>query len=281
MVRRNSGKVAVRDDLDAARGIVRAVFGGIAIIIFCLAFAALPAFATPPDNRPPDNRPPDRGGNQEQDQSQEQHQGQAQGQHQGQEQYAEGGDGGDATGGAAFAHATGGEADATAMSGANNEGIDIDASDHSENNNTNVVLVPNNNTESCLRVWGISFGNSDGAGGIGIPWRSKKCDYEQAADDAFAAGERELGWFWKCQNPNLYRSFKDKGESKEQAQQDCHARMVGGVTALRTIETLREELTFEREERLIERDQSREMRERLELACEESKDRILEACVSK
>lgn len=213
--------------------------------------------------------------NTEQDQRQGQHQ--EQGQHQGQEQYAEGGD---ATGGAAYADATGGEAEATAMSGANNEGIDIDASDHSENNNTNVVLVPNNNTENCLRVWGISFGNGDGAGGIGIPWRSKKCDFEQAADDAFAAGERELGWFWKCQNPNLYKSFKDKGESNEQAQEDCHARMVGGVTALRTIETLREDLAFERQERLIERDQARESRERLEIACQESTNRVLEACVS-
>ncbi len=68
-----------------------------------------------------------------------------------------------------------------------------------------IILVPNNNTERCLRVWGLSFSNTSGGGGIGIPWRSKKCDFEQAADDAFAAGQHKLGWYWKCQNSNLYK----------------------------------------------------------------------------
>lgn len=277
MVRRSAGKITVRDDLGAARGVIYGALGGAAIIAFCILCVLFAPIAMATGGGNDDDCRGHSCNNTEQDQRQHQDQDQYQGQHQDQQQYAEGGD---ATGGAAYADATGGDADATAMSGANNEGIDIDASDHSENNNTNVVLVPNNNTENCLRVWGISFGNGDGAGGIGIPWRSKKCDFEQAADDAFAAGERELGWFWKCQNPNLYKSFKDKGESNEQAQEDCHARMVGGVTALRTIETLREDLAFERQERLIERDQARESRERLEIACQESTNRVLEACMN-
>lgn len=278
MVRRKTGETIVRDDLDAARGLICGVIGGAAILLFVLAWALFPAIALATGGGECRGNSCNEGGEVNVDQDQRQHQDQLQGQHQGQEQYAEGGD---ATGGAAYADATGGEA--TALSGANNEGIDIDASDHSstENNSSTTVLVPNNNTESCVRVWGLAFGRNGESGALGIPWRSKKCDYEQAADDAFAAGERELGWFWKCQNPNLYKSFKDKGETSEQAQQDCHARMVGGVTALKTIDTLREHLEFEREERMIERDQARESRERLELACEESKDRILEACVSK
>ncbi len=99
--------------------------------------------------------------------------------------------------------------------------------DHNESSNTNVVLVPNNNTEHCLRVWGISFGNGNGGGGIGVPYRSKKCDYEQAADDAFAAGERSLGWWWKCQNPSLHKRWRIKGEEDQYLAADrCHAFMM-------------------------------------------------------
>jgi len=138
---------------------------------------------------------------------------------------------------------------------------------NTENSSSNVVLVPNNNTEPCLRIFGISFSSNGSAGGIGIPWRSKKCDYEQAADDAFAGGERELGWFWKCQNPNLYKSFKDKGEEADVAQGKCWNKMVGSVTDLNTIDGLRGRIEFLLSERTIDRTK-----------CEEAKDRIVEGC---
>jgi len=181
---------------------------------------------------------------------------------------AEGGAGGD--GGA------GGSAHAT------NEGVTVDASDHSsiENNSSNIVLVPNNNTENCLRVIGLAFGKNGESAAFGWPYRSKKCDFEGAADDAFAAGERELGWFWKCENPNLYKSFRDKGESKDSAKAECLIKMVGGVTAVKTISTLTEQLEFSENERRIARQKHTESSERLTQACNESKDRILESCVN-
>jgi hypothetical protein len=101
-----------------------------------------------------------------------------------------------------------------------------DTTFNSENNSTNVVLVPNNNTESCLRVWGLSWGNSSGAGGIGIPHRSAPCDYEQAADDAAAIGDHDMAWFWRCHKKNVYKPFRVKGGTKEDAVQSCHAKMV-------------------------------------------------------
>lgn len=88
----------------------------------------------------------------------------------------------------------------------------------------NVVMVPNNNTESCLRVIGLSFANTSGGGGLGIPLRSKKCDYEAAADDAFAQGQMNIGWFWKCQNKALYKKF---GSAEE-----CHSSMMGMMVPL-------------------------------------------------
>ena len=70
-----------------------------------------------------------------------------------------------------------------------------------------IVLIPNNNTENCLRIWGLSFSTTSGGAGIGIPWRSKKCDFEAAADDAFAQGQIKMGWYWKCKNKNLYKGI--------------------------------------------------------------------------
>ena len=155
---------------------------------------------------------------------------------------------------------------------ATNEGIDIDASDNSrvENNNTSIVLVPNNNTESCIRVWGIAFGRDGAAGSIGIPWRSAACDFEQAADDAFAAGERDLGWFWKCKNKNLYKGFKLDGMSKDEAMHNCHLRAVGYVDAYSTIDNLREQIEFLNNERSIERQKCKEASNRLSKAWQES-----------
>jgi hypothetical protein len=182
-----------------------------------------------------------------------------------------------AAGGAGGEGGTGGSAHAT------NEGVTVDASDSSsvENNSSNIVLVPNNNTENCLRVIGLAFGRNGESAAFGWPYRSKKCDYEGAADDAFAAGERELGWFWKCENPNLYKSFRDKGESKESAKTGCLGKMLGGVTAVKTISTLTEQLEFSENERRIARQKHLESTERLTQACNESKGRMLEACVTK
>lgn len=70
-----------------------------------------------------------------------------------------------------------------------------------------VILIPNNNTENCLRIWGLSFSTTSGGAGLGIPWRSKKCDFEAAADDAFAQGQIKMGWYWKCKNKNLYKQI--------------------------------------------------------------------------
>ena len=106
--------------------------------------------------------------------------------------------------------------DAVSDATASNEGVNTSVEvggDQVENNSSNVVLVPNNNTESCLRVWGIAWGKNGESGALGIPWRSKKCDFEQAADDAFAAGERELGWFWKCQNKNLHKRWLHRDDN--------------------------------------------------------------------
>lgn len=93
--------------------------------------------------------------------------------------------------------------------------------DRVENNSTNVVLVPNNNTSGCMRVYGLSFGNGEGAGAFGAPFRDKACDFEQAADDAAAMGEHDIAWWWRCHKKNLYSTFKGKGETKEMAQLQC------------------------------------------------------------
>ena len=147
------------------------------------------------------------------------------------------------------------------------EGGDVNVGgDSVENNSSNVVLVPNNNTESCVRVWGIAFGRDADSAALGIPWRSKACDYEQAADDAFAAGARELGWFWKCQNQSLAKGFKQDGMSMDEARNECHRKAVGDINAHETIDQLKRTIDFLQQERVIDREN-----------CEESKQRITEA----
>jgi hypothetical protein len=119
--------------------------------------------------------------------------------------------------------------DTTLNGGDTSIDTNVDAGDttfNSENNSTNVVLVPNNNTESCLRVWGLSFGNSNGAGGIGYPHRSAACDYEQAADDAAALGNHSMAWYWRCHKKNVYKPFNRPDITKAQAIEACHTKMV-------------------------------------------------------
>lgn len=248
---------------------------GIALL-FAIAWISLPAFADQDEDCQGNPHHCNGGGGNggEQPPTQEQDQGQAQGQHQGQAQGQ----------GQGQEQATSVEVDASSVSDStsNNEGITMDASDHSttnvENNSSNIVLVPNNNTENCLRVFGIAWGKGGESGALGVPWRSKKCDYEQAADDAFAAGERDLGWFWKCQNANLYKSFKPKGVSASAAKIACLTKMNKGSSQTTTINTLRETLTTIERERTIERRLAKESRERITEMCEESKDRLFDAC---
>jgi hypothetical protein len=85
--------------------------------------------------------------------------------------------------------------------------------------------VPNNNTENCLRVWGLSFGRDGTAGGLGVPQRSAACDYEQAADDAAALGNHRLAWYWRCHKKNIYKPFKQRGEDSATAIVQCYNEM--------------------------------------------------------
>lgn len=229
------------------------------ITIIAALLLASAAFATGSSNNDPD---------QEQRQDQDQYQDQGQDQYQGQEVNV----------------TIGGEAGPlvnTASTTTLNDGdTNLDMSDNSrvENNSSNVVLVPNNNTENCLRVWGISWGSSSGSGALGIPWRSAKCDYEQAADDAFAAGERDIGWFWKCQNPNLHKRFKSKGEDRMKASADCLDVMQKGVTQTAMIRELKGQLMdmeSQRENDMIEF-QRRLLGQKEK--CNEISNRIAESC---
>jgi len=157
-----------------------------------------------------------------------------------------------------------------------NEGNDqsVEFNSVSEARAPDILMVPNNNTEKCLRIFGLSFSTTDGGGGIGFPWRSAACDFEQAADDAFAAGERDLGWFWKCQSKNLYKPFRSKGESKESAMVDCQDRMMQGVSQTQMIARLRDDLVEMNTLRERELEQYRQSRRR----CEDLTTKLEENC---
>jgi len=214
------------------------------LILTVLSFALRPAYAT---NKPPPV-----------EQEQDQHQKQSQANQQDVTVNIGGGEGE----GALSSLSTG----ATTLEGG-------DTTFNSTNESSNVVLVPNNNTENCLRIWGISFGTSSGSGGIGYPHRSAACDYEQAADDAGAVGDHSLAWYWRCHKRNIYKPFKGKGVSKEQATEACHAKMTQfidiGTLAERNAE-LERRVALLLEERAFDRD-----------TCEESKDRIIAGCMEK
>lgn len=80
---------------------------------------------------------------------------------------------------------------------------------------------------------------------------------------------------------SAYRVFRAKGESADDAIGNCHDHMIGRVELLARVNELEDRLEFERNERAIERDNASASRERIETACEESKDRILAGCVNK
>ncbi len=220
------------------------------LLIGALLFAGM-AFATGGDNDD------DSDGNQAQGQDQRQGQEQSQGQEMQQSQTLN-----------IESAAAGGQA----VNEGNEQNVAFNS--HYEASAPDVVMVPNNNTEKCLRIFGLSISTQDGAAGIGFPWRSAPCDFEQAADDAFAGGERDLGWFWKCQNKNLYKRFRSKGESEESAITDCQDRMMQGVSQAQMIARLQKdlaELTLLRQEEL---EQYRKSRQR----CQDLNEKLQENC---
>ena len=88
-----------------------------------------------------------------------------------------------------------------------NEGNNLSFTNTQQRSAPTIVNIPNNNTESCLRVWGLSFSNVNGGGGLGIPTRSAACDYDNAADDAEAQGFLELAWYYRCHKKSLQKRF--------------------------------------------------------------------------
>jgi hypothetical protein len=201
-------------------------------------FSAKLSYATPPDNRPPDNRPPDRSppvgeinvqnANENFSQSEAQAYSQASAEAFNQttvETTAQGGAGGSGGEGGSVTVNIGGDGEdgtgALVNDTSTNSFEGGDTNFNSESNNTNVVVVPNNNTANCMRVFGISFGSGDGAAGIGYPHRDKSCDFEQAADDAAATGNHKIAWWWRCHKKALYQTFRTSGSSNEQAKLAC------------------------------------------------------------
>lgn len=156
----------------------------------------------------------------------------------------------------------------------------------SENTSINTVLVPNNNTVDCHKVYGITFGRDDTAGGVGWPYRDVACDYEQAADDAAAMGNHELAWFWRCHKKSNQRAFGAKKfllwqKNSPEAIKKCHSMMMASINKSAQLYEAQQRLAEVNREREIELEQYRQSQERLQQACNESKDRILEACVQK
>ncbi len=254
----------MKDDLSAARGIIHGLL--VSVLLWALIFVAWSsinvAFAggkmLNPDKVIYQNNTVTNNRNQDQAQDQAQEQAQSQ-----------------------SAEAIGIGGDAAAAAEAINEGNSLAVNQNYESGPADAVLVPNNNTENCLRVIGLMFGNKDGSGMLGLPFRSKKCDFEQAADDAFAGGERELGWFWKCHNPNLYRQFRDPREKRPKMIDDCVKRMVGPITIQRRLEAANDQLKFIENERKIERQNYIDTREQLKQDCAEALDRQHQTCMEK
>ena len=168
----------------------------------------------------------------------EQHQGQVQGQEQ-----------------TATSSATA-NSDSLSSATANNEGNTLTAEgdtttiegDRTENNSSNVVLVPSNNTVDCHKVYGLAFGKDGTSGGVGWPYRDKACDYEQAGAAAAATGDHDTAWFWRCHKKNLYKPFLDRreGVSRDVEKQDainaCHSKMAGENANVRMIQMLKDEV---------------------------------------
>ena len=160
---------------------------------------------------------------------------------------------------------------ATAMGGqAVNDGNSLSVSSEQAGD---IILVPNNNTEKCLRVIGISFGNTDGGGGIGWPYRSQQCDLEAAADDAFAQGDRELGWMLKCKQKNIRKAFGGK-TWKQDGERLCLESALGQVRLEDRLSQLQDEHTALLAKREAEASQCTELVQRGGEALRKCQDRL-------
>ena len=116
--------------------------------------------------------------------------------------------------------------EASAASSAINEGNSLSTNTHVEASAPDIVMIPSNNTSNCMKVYGLSFSNTNGGGGLGWPYRDKSCDFEQAADDAAATGQHTIAWYWRCHKKNLYKQFNDSAKHKDQQIEACHNRMM-------------------------------------------------------
>jgi len=160
------------------------------------------------------------------------------------------------------------DADAYATNYANvGVGVELNPSDITFNSsgNNDTVFVPNNNTESCLRVFGIAVPTKDGAAILGLPWRSSPCDLEASADDAFAQGNVALGWMFKCQ---MKANKKAMG-----GYEACVANATDTNALYRELEKLKKQNKTLMEERQIERGECAEAKDR-------ANDRLVE-CLRK
>lgn len=154
-----------------------------------------------------------------------------------------------------------------------NEGNEQNISVSHEARAPDVVMIPNNNTEQCLRIWGLSFVNQNGGGGLGIPTRSRECDLEAAADDAAAHGLLELAWTFKCKQKALKKAFggpewRTRGEGRclDVARESLQAKSLLREQE-QTIGVLRDRLAILQNQQAVDRED-----------CERSKDRIIEGC---
>ncbi len=139
-------------------------------------------------------------------------------------------------GSSADASAVGQGGHAKSAATASNEGNQFTVNSSNQRSAPDVVLVPNNNTESCLRVIGLSFSNLNGGGGLGIPMRSAACDYDKAADAAAATGDHSLAWFYRCHKKSMQKRFGAPRwifwtQHSDEAVGRCHVDAVSRFTA--------------------------------------------------
>lgn len=227
-------------------------------LLLVAAWVSIPAFATEDDCRSPHDQCGHQDGNQDQDQGQSQDQSQDQ---------------------RTTVSIENGAAAASAVNEGNSLGVEtnFNMSSNVAAQAPDVVLIPNNNTERCLRVWGLSFSNTNGGGGLGIPFRSKECDLEAAADDAFSQGNTDLGWMLKCKQKSMKKAFGGKNW-KTSGEAACFSQAMEGTGQVTRIHTLEQQLTEVLTQRDHELRQYEASKQRITEMCDESKNRMMEAC---
>ena len=192
-----------------------------------------------------------------QEQSQDQHQ--KQGQDQNQHQTSE-----------ANAHS---DSVAQSDAAANNEGNSLSVESNYESGPADIFMVPQGHTSNCMRTYGISFGDKNGGGGIGWPFRDNSCDFDNEAADAFAAGQHKIGWWWNCQKRSSYKVFKSKGMKKEAAVNACVDKMMD-LYYIPEVPKLRDRITVLESQKKTLLEERAFDKER----CNEEKNRIVEGC---